>query len=180
MYDAGGILTHGRLDENIDYKASKNLKLPDPRELKAARAGSRGGESASTASATRGGYSAIRGFPQALMRPPAIKPGETVTFTNHDALSAMPDEEQAWHSDHLLPGSLQQGLGDRLSAGPRADRVRLRPARLRHRHQHRGDHRLERLTTPPLTKPGKTYTYFCRIHPFMRGSIRVRERRKHS
>ena len=28
-------------------------------------------------------------------------------------------------------------------------------------------------TTPPLTKPGKTYTYFCRIHPFMRGSIRV-------
>jgi hypothetical protein len=25
-----------------------------------------------------------------------------------------------------------------------------------------------------LTKPGKTYTYFCRIHPFMRGSIRVK------
>ena len=36
-------------------------------------------------------------------------------------------------------------------------------------------------TTPPLTKPGKTYTYFCRIHPFMRGSIRVaggRQRRE--
>ena len=33
MYDAGGILTHGRLPENIDTKASKNLKLPDPREL---------------------------------------------------------------------------------------------------------------------------------------------------
>ena len=28
-------------------------------------------------------------------------------------------------------------------------------------------------TTPPLTKAGKTYTYFCRIHPFMRGSVRV-------
>ena len=29
-------------------------------------------------------------------------------------------------------------------------------------------------TTPPLTKAGATYTYFCRIHPFMRGSIRVK------
>ena len=34
-------------------------------------------------------------------------------------------------------------------------------------------------TTPPLTtsptanKRGTTYTYFCRIHPYMRGSIRV-------
>ena len=28
-------------------------------------------------------------------------------------------------------------------------------------------------TTPPLTQPGKTYTYFCRIHPYMRGSVRV-------
>ena len=33
-------------------------------------------------------------------------------------------------------------------------------------------------TTPPLTKPGKTYTYFCRIHPFMRGSVRVKEPNK--
>ena len=28
MYDEGGILTHGRLPENIDKKAGKNLKLP--------------------------------------------------------------------------------------------------------------------------------------------------------
>jgi plastocyanin len=33
-------------------------------------------------------------------------------------------------------------------------------------------------TTPPLTKPGKTYTYFCRIHPFMRGSVRVKGKSK--
>jgi hypothetical protein len=31
-------------------------------------------------------------------------------------------------------------------------------------------------TTPPLTERGKTYTYFCRIHPFMRGAIRVKGR----
>ena len=41
-------------------------------------------------------------------------------------------------------------------------------------------------TTPPLTtspsanSKGTTYTYFCRIHPFMRGSIRVRDNGKKS
>ena len=34
MYDEGGILTHGRLRENIDKHASQNLKLPDPRKLR--------------------------------------------------------------------------------------------------------------------------------------------------
>ncbi len=54
MYDAGGILTHGRLPENIDFKANKDLKLPDPRKL-----GEQGppdpelGGRRSTASATR-------------------------------------------------------------------------------------------------------------------------------
>ena len=33
MYDEGGILTHGRLPENVDAKARKDLKLPDPRKL---------------------------------------------------------------------------------------------------------------------------------------------------
>ena len=33
-------------------------------------------------------------------------------------------------------------------------------------------------TTPKLPKPGKTYTYFCRIHPFMRGSVRVKGKSK--
>ena len=29
-----------------------------------------------------------------------------------------------------------------------------------------------------VTKPGKTYSYFCRIHPFMRGSVRVKGKEK--
>jgi hypothetical protein len=33
-------------------------------------------------------------------------------------------------------------------------------------------------TTPPLKKRGKTYTYFCRIHQFMRGSVRVKPKPK--
>ena len=36
----------------------------------------------------------------------------------------------------------------------------------------------ERVRDPALPKAGKTYTYFCRIHPFMRGSVRVKEPNK--
>ncbi len=39
MYKAGGILTHGRLPENIDKKARKNLKLPNPAKLASGGAG---------------------------------------------------------------------------------------------------------------------------------------------
>ena len=77
MYDEGGILTHGRLPENIDTKARKDLKLPDPRKLK--QQGQRVPKrraSRSTASATRPAASRPSGASRpAMMRPPVVKPG---------------------------------------------------------------------------------------------------------
>ena len=76
MYDMGGVLTHGRLPENIDKKADKDLGLPDPRDLK------RNKKRIPTAGLkingfgyNLGGYSAFKGFPQSEMRPPVIQPG---------------------------------------------------------------------------------------------------------
>ena len=66
MYDAGGILTHGRLPENIDAKANKNLKLPDPRD--AQEQGQRvpkAGIDIDGFLYSQGGYSAFRGLPGA-------------------------------------------------------------------------------------------------------------------
>ncbi len=180
MYDAGGILTHGRLNENVDFKANKNLKLPDPRKLRSKGRVPSGGLGIDGFGYSMGGYSAFRGFPQFLMRPPVINPGQTVTFTNFDALSTMPDEEQAWHSITSCPAPCNKGsgIGYPLARG----QIKFDSGQLGY-----GTNLSTEVTTgsnvyttPPLTKPGKTYTYFCRIHPFMRGSIRVRERRKHS
>ena len=42
MYDEGGILTHGRLPENIDKKARNDLGLPNPRKLKSTGHGAAG------------------------------------------------------------------------------------------------------------------------------------------
>jgi plastocyanin len=174
MYDEGGILTHGRLPENIDSKARKNLHLPDPRQLR-----SRGGRVAKTGIAidgflaSLGGYSAIAGFPKQLMRPPVIRPGQSVTFTSEDALFGTPDAEQAWHTitSCRAPCNRGSGIGYPLAGGPvKFDSGELGYGTGLSSEVTTGS---DLYTTPPLTKPG-TYTYFCRIHPFMRGAIRVK------
>ncbi len=82
MYDAGGILTHGRLPENIDAKASKNLGLADPRKLTSKGKVPRGGHRRSTASTTEiGGYSAFARLPRdAGCARRWSSPGESVTL----------------------------------------------------------------------------------------------------
>jgi plastocyanin len=179
MYDAGGILTHGRLPENIDAKANKNLKLPDPRKL--ASKGRRvpgGGIEVDEFAYSPGGYPAKRGFDLTrLMRPPVIRPGQTVTFTNYDALPTMSQEQQTWHSITSCkpPCNRGAGIGYPLAAGPiKFDSGQLGFGTGISTGVTTG---ANVYTTPPLTKRGKTYTYFCRIHPYMRGSIRVRDRK---
>ena len=174
MYDAGGILTHGRLPENIDKKARKNLKIADPRKLrsKGRRIGDNGIE-IDGFGYSLGGFSAFRDFPTNLMRPPKIQPGQSVTFTNYDALPEMSDNEQAWHTvtSCSAPCNQGSGIGYPLARGKiKFDSGQLGYGTGSSVEVTTGNNVY---TTPPLTTPGKTYTYFCRIHPYMRGSIRV-------
>ncbi len=179
MYEEGGILTHGRLRENIDRKAAKDLELPDPRKLRSkGRRVPKGGIDIDGFRYAVGGYSAFKRFPTSFMRPPVVKPGSAVTFTNLDALFGEPDEEQAWHSitSCRAPCNLGSGIGYPLAQGPiKFDSGQLGYGTGLSAEVTEGTNVY---TTPPLTKPGKTYTYFCRIHPFMRGSIRVADRKK--
>ncbi|HET6830774.1 MAG TPA: hypothetical protein VFH44_05425 [Solirubrobacterales bacterium] len=197
MYDAGGVLTHRRLEENIDAKARKNLGLPNPRKLKSKGKVPASGIDIRGFLFGQGGFTAVRGFPRGLMRPPVIKSGETVTFTNLDALPTQTNEEQAWHSitSCRLPCNKDSGIGYPLANGPvKFDSGQLGFGRGLSTGVTTGSNVY---TTPPLTyrkgkggkgkggkgkrakgKNGKkatTYTYFCRIHPLMRGSIRVRK-----
>jgi plastocyanin len=179
MYEKGGTLTHGRLPENIDRPAGKKLGLDDPRELSI-----QPGTVASSGIqidgflSSPGGYTARSGFPSAAMRPPGIEPGDTVTFTNLDALPTMPQTEQAWHTVTSCkpPCNRGPGIGYPLAGGPiKFDSGQLGFGKGISSEVTTGSNVY---TTPPLTKPGKTYTYFCRIHPFMRGSIRVAGKRR--
>jgi hypothetical protein len=121
-----------------------------------------------------GGYSASKFATKQQMRPPAIDPSQTVLFNNLDALPGMPETEQAWHSITSCkpPCNRGSGIGYPLANGP----IKFDSGQLGYGEGAFGEpvttgtHNYE---TPPLTDPG-TYTYFCRIHPFMRGSVRVR------
>jgi plastocyanin len=178
MYEEGGILTHGRLPENIDAKANKNLKLADPRKLRRKGRVPKSGIEIDGFGYSHGGYSAFRGFPRRLIRPPVIKPGQTVSFTNLDALSWMADEDQAWHSitSCSAPCNRGAGIGYPLARGKiKFDSGQLGFGTGTSSEVTTGSNTY---TTPPLTKRGKTYTYFCRIHPFMRGSVRVKGKRR--
>ena len=173
MFDEGGIVTHGHLPENADSKARKDLGLPDPRKLPSQGPVPPGGIAINSFVYSPGGFSAIRAFPQELMEPVTVDPGDTVTFTNNDALPGETNAEQVWHSitSCQAPCNKGSGIGNPLANGPiRFDSGQLGYGKSFSTEVTTGSNQY---TTPPLTKPGATYTYFCRIHPFMRGSIRV-------
>ncbi len=172
MYEAGPVLTHGRLRENIDAPAGDDLGLPDPRDLDSSGPVPEGGVEISSFLSSPGGFSALRGFPTGRMSPPVIQPGESVTFTSQDALPGEPDTSQAWHTitSCKAPCNRGAGIGYPLAGGPvKFDSGELGFGSFLSEGVTEGTNTY---TTPPLTDPG-TYSYFCRIHPFMRGSIRV-------
>ena len=163
MYERGGILTHGRLRENIDAKANRKLGLPKPKKLRSA------GPLAGPVEIegflySDGGFSALKGFPEDLMRPPTIAPGQGVTFTNLDAQPSMAQDEQVWHSITPCPAPCNRGsgIGYPLARGPvEFDSGQLGFGTGTSSEVTTGS---DSYTTPAFTEPG-TYTYFCRIHP---------------
>lgn len=181
MFKQGGTLTHRRLQENIDYKARKNLGLPDPRNLPSGGPVQQAGIPIQSFYFKQGGFSAVQGFPGSQMRPPTIQSGQTVTFQNQDALAGTPNSSQAWHTitSCRAPCNKDSGIGYPLANGPiKFDSGQLGFGQGTSSEVTTGSNSW---TTPPLTtspdanERGTTYTYFCRIHPYMRGSIRVRK-----
>jgi plastocyanin len=174
MYDEGGILTHGRLPENVDSKANKDLGLPNPAKLTSKKKVPKSGIKIRSFNYLQGGYSAKRGFPTSLMRPPVVHVGQNVSFTSLDALPGEPETQQAWHTitSCKAPCNRGAGIGYPLAAGPlKFDSGHLGFGTLASAEVTTGSNEY---TTPRFKKPG-LYTYFCRIHPFMRGSIRVKK-----
>jgi plastocyanin len=184
MYREGGALTHRRLPENVDTYAHDDLKLPDPRKLPAGGRAPAGGVDINSFLYENGGFSALRRFPEDLMSPPVIRPGGTLAFTNQDALFGQPQRQQVWHTITACraPCNKGSGIGYPLANGS----VDFDSGQLGYASGINSNVTIGSNTyaTPPLKdrarraktrfKRGTTYTYFCRLHPFMRGSFRVR------
>jgi plastocyanin len=159
--DVRGKVTHGHLAENRNH-GGRRWTLPDARKLL-------------DGPVMNGGTVNIRGFVYgqgdmigrgAANRPPVVSPGQSLTYFNEDAPRQIehtitackaPCNRTTGIAYPLADGDVQFDSGQ-LGFGPRFATAAANR---------------DTWQTPTNLKAG-TYTYFCRVHPFMRGSFRVK------
>ena len=163
--DWHGLLTHGHLAENRGHGGKPRPGLPDARDL---------ANGVFSSNLQIKGFSYERGnllLAGKKRLPPLVRAGQSLTFTNLDATTAISPQASAYHTitackapctgttgiAYPLANAKVQFDSGELGYGPGG----YTPAANRNTWQ-----------TPKSLNPG-TYTYFCRIHPFMRGAFRV-------
>ena len=117
--------------------------------------------------------------PQQRCTPTVTERAQSLTFVNDDASPLSPRAARPripraaymhsiFHTRDLVPEPLRARHRDLLPPGQRRRRLRLRPARL----GTPASGQLE-LEHPDEPQARDAYTFFCRIHPFMRGVFRI-------
>jgi plastocyanin len=156
--DQRGVLTHGHLPENNNHGGGAT-SLPDPRTL--------------PDGPVNPGFVDLFNFRYQLgdlslgdpvRNPPVITAGQSLTFRD-----VGDDAKGIYHSITSCKAPCNRATG---IAYPIADgNVQFESGTLGSRTPATGS---LSWTTPKNLSPG-TYTYFCRIHPFMRGAFRVKQ-----
>lgn len=161
-----GWVTHGHLPEN-DGHGGKSIGLPD---LTRAKDGPRT-------------YNVgIRNFVYSLGdmgfggtgsgRPPLVVPGSSIRFTNWDATASMTDLQSAYHTITACRAPCNRSTG---IAYPLADAaIPFDSGELGFGPGYATPTINRNTWSTPKGMPRGTYTYFCRVHPFMRGAFRVK------
>jgi hypothetical protein len=164
--DSRGQLTHGHLPENNNHGGSPLSGLPDPRSMLA-------GPPVNNVNIKDFEYgrgdlnvTGVRG------RPPVVRAGKQLTFKNLDSLPGQSFRTAIYHTitSCKQPCNRTTGIAYPTANGPSqfdSKQLGFGPAGFTPASNR------QTWKTPKLLKQG-TYTYFCRIHPFMRGSFRVK------
>ena len=163
--DVDGAVTHGHLPENEGHGGSRFSGLPDPRGLLARPVGGGGKVAIQDFVYGQGDLSSTgrRG------RPAHVRRGRGLTFVNRDAKRTIyhtitacraPCNRTTGIAYPLADGKVDFDSGE-LGFGPAGFTAAANR---------------DTWTTPKRLKPG-TYTYFCRVHPFMRGAFKVKPKR---
>ena len=162
--DVEGVVTHGHLPENDHHGGGRLSGLANPLEL-LARPVPRRRVAIEDFVYAQGDLSSTgrRG------RPARVRKGRRLTFVNRDAGSMIFHTITACKAPCNRTTGIAYPLADakvdfdsgQLGFGPRGFTAAVNRATWR---------------TPKGLDPG-TYTYFCRVHPFMRGAFEVKRRR---
>jgi hypothetical protein len=164
--DATGLLTHGHLKENDNHGGSKLSGLPNPLSLLSGPPTKNVNIKDYVYGRGDLGLTGMKG------RPPIVKRGKSLKFTNLDSLPGQSLQTAAYHTITACKAPCNGTTGiayptanakipfdsEELGYGPAG----FTPAANKHEWK------------TPKNLPRATYTYFCRIHPFMRGSFRVK------
>jgi plastocyanin len=160
--DVKGRLTHGHLAENRNH-GGRPWTLPDPANLV-------------DGPVSNGSTVTINGFVYGqgdmigrgdLANPPVVNRGQSLTFFNADAPRQIEHTITACRAPCSRTSGIAYPIADadiefdsgQLGFGPAGSTAAA-----------------QRDTySTPSNLPTGTYTYFCRVHPFMRGSFRVKE-----
>ncbi len=160
-----GVLTHGHLSENRHHGGGPTAAYRDPLKLPDGPF--------TTGPVDIQGYvysqgDLSSGLPRSASKPPTIHAGQRLTFENLDDA-----QSQTWHTITACkaPCDRDTGIAYPIANGPRtfdSGQLGTDPPF--------GGPAIGTITwrTPKRLSPG-TYTYFCRVHPFMRGSFRVKK-----
>jgi plastocyanin len=158
--DTRGILTHGRLSENIDHGGIMTMPMANPADLPSG--------SAPNDTVEIKNYDYYPGGLDLLGAqgdPPAIPEGQSLTYENLD------NAQLVFHTvtDCAAPCNRNYGISYPLANGPQVfDSGQLGTGQP-------GFTASVNSTTwkTPADLPPGTYTFFCRVHPWMRGAFRV-------
>jgi plastocyanin len=157
--DYKGTPTHGHLPENNNHGGAPT-GLPDPRQLPD------GSENPGNLDIVDFKYQfGDLSLPAQAGRPPVIRPGQALNFRNQ-----VDDKRKIYHSITSCKAPCNRSTG---IAYPIADGAVQFESNTLGSAVPPATGALE-WKTPDNLQPG-TYTYFCRIHPFMRGAFRVKQ-----
>lgn len=165
-----GQVTHGPLPDN-SWAGGLPSSAPDPRSL--------------PSGPTLDGPVLIKGFryqiggqynPGVTALPPVVPRGGRLTFVNLDSTRSSSLTDSIYHTITACraPCNASTGLAYPIEDGPRnfdSDTLGFSQGSFSQTNTPPAAGR-NHWSTPDNLAPG-TYTYFCRIHPFMRGSFRV-------
>ena len=161
--DGKGVLNHGRYDENNDHGGELPVVGPAPDTLP--------GGIKPSGPVSIGNYTYEAGdfrLPGAAGRPPVIEKGESFTFE----LAAGDAANEIWHSvtSCKAPCNRSTGISYPIPDGE----FQFDSGQLGNLGGNAGPPTVGRTTwSTPTNVPVGTHTYFCRIHPLMRGAFRV-------
>jgi hypothetical protein len=164
-----GVLTHSHLDENRNHGGEQVDYYADARRL--ANAGSPLGPIGIKEYQYAQGDLTGAGL---AANPPTVIRGQSLTYQNFDAAQSV----NTFHTLTACRAPCNRATG---IAYPIANaKVPFDSGQLGFNYAGFGGPASDRdtWTTPADLRPG-TYTYFCRVHPFMRGSFRVLRQKRH-